>query len=112
MQRVFVCSPFRGDVEANVKYAQDAMLNCLARGEAPYVPHLLYTQVLNEDDPEGRNLGLLVAKTFLEVCDKLIVYNDRGISAGMRAEIDHAENMGKEVEYRHLYRRGVPDENN
>ena len=38
MIRVVVESPFAGDVERNMEYAKEAVLDCLRRGEAPTHP--------------------------------------------------------------------------
>lgn len=57
-RRVFVASPYAGDVARNERYARACMVDSLARGEAPFVPHLLYTQLLDgvehKASPEAR----------------------------------------------------------
>ena len=68
MKRVIVESPFAGkgntpeeieaDRETNIAYAQAAMADCLSRMEAPFLSHLLYTTVLNDDSPTERELGI------------------------------------------------------
>ena len=51
-------SPFAGDVEANKKYAAEAVRDSLRRGEAPFASHLFYTQFLDDDIPAERSLGI------------------------------------------------------
>lgn len=97
---VFICSPFAGDIEANVAYAREAMLDSLARGEAPYAPHLLYPQVLDDNDTVGRRAGMNAGKTILARCDVLAVYLDRGESSGMRSEISFAVERGIAIDRR------------
>ena len=60
MRLVIVESPYAGDVEENVRYARACLADCLARGEAPFASHLLYTQpgVLDDDVPGERALGI------------------------------------------------------
>lgn len=76
-------SPYAGDVEANVTYARAAMLDSLKRGEYPVASHLLYTQMLNDNVPEERALGIQAGLEWRKVCDKAVFYVDRGWSSGM-----------------------------
>lgn len=89
-------------VKANVQYAKLCMLDCLSRGEAPFASHLLYTQVLDDNKPEDRKLGIEAGLAFTESCSKVVVYIDRGISAGMLQGIKRAQESGKAIEYRSL----------
>lgn len=96
---VFIASPLAGDIETNIAYAQAAMLDSLERGEAPYVPHLLYPQVL-EDTGDSRKMGMMAGKSVLRRCDLIAVYVDLGESAGMRSEITLATSLSIEIERR------------
>lgn len=102
MRTVYLASPLSGDVEANQRYAREVMLDSLRKGEAPFVPHLLYTQVLDDTTPAGRELGMRAGAAMLVQCDALVAYIDRGISPGMHAEIEHAREHGIRVETRRL----------
>lgn len=104
MRIVQVESPYAGDVEANVAYARAALADCLRRGEAPFVSHLLYTQpgVLRDGDPEERRLGIEAGLAFLRVVDATVVYQDRGVSRGMEMGIERARAAGIPVEFRSL----------
>jgi hypothetical protein len=100
---VFIASPFAGDVEANITYARAATLDSLRRGEAPYAPHLLYPQVLDGDDvPEDRRAGMRAGVSVLARCDLFAVYEDLGISSGMRSEITYATEHGIRIEKRRI----------
>lgn len=101
---VIVESPFAGDVERNTAYARAAMRDCLQRGEAPFASHLLYTQpgVLRDDVPAERALGIEAGFAFRQHAARTVVYQDCGISAGMRQGIHHANELGQPVEYRSL----------
>ncbi len=103
-RRVIVESPFAGDVETNTAYARAALHDCLARGEAPIASHLLYTQpgVLNDDVPEERVWGIEAGLAWSSVAEATVVYDDLGISRGMRYGIERAEKDGRSVEYRQL----------
>jgi hypothetical protein len=104
VRRVVVESPFAGNVEANVRYARAAMADCLARGEAPFASHLLYTQpgVLRDEVPRERALGVAAGFTWREVADATVVYVDLGITPGMLEGIEDARSVGHPVERRTL----------
>lgn len=103
MKLVILESPYAGNVEQNVKYAQECMKDCLIRGEAPMVSHLLYTQCLDDEIPYERQLGIDAGLAFKAVVNKTVVYTDLGISKGMQYGIDDAVKNSREVEYRKLY---------
>lgn len=104
MKRVFLESPYAGEVEANLTYARACTADCLARGEAPYGSHLIYTQpgILDDTIPEQRAAGITAGQAFLAVCDLSVVYTDRGVSNGMLLGIAAAHRLGVPVEYRRL----------
>ena len=104
MKRVYLASPYAGDVERNVRYAIRALADCLAREEAPFAPHLLYTLpgVLVDGDPDQRSLGMDAGDAWAKVADALVVYADLGISSGMDQEICDARARRQTVEYRSI----------
>lgn len=106
MKRVIIESPFRGEnayqEERNRRYAMECMKDSLQKGEAPFLSHLLYTQVLNEAIPEERELGITTGFVWGEVADITAVYFDNGVTEGMKQGIVHAIKCGRVVEYRQL----------
>lgn len=105
IRRVFICSPFRGNTEFNIKYARKAMAHSLALGEAPFAPHLLYTQpsVLDDDKPADRERGMTAGAVWMLNSELIAVYADHGISDGMKREIAGASRAGITIEVRTLY---------
>lgn len=103
MRLVIIESPFAGEVEKNVEYAKLAMLDSLNRGEAPIASHLLYTQMLDDNVPEHRALGIWAGLAWRKVCDSPVFYVDRGWSGGMLAAKEVYENEGIEYELRSIY---------
>lgn len=87
---VMVESPYAGDIERNTRYAQRAMLDSLRRGEAPFVMHLLYPQVLDENNPEERAKGIAQGLRWLERADLVALYIDYGVSSGMEQAFKEA----------------------
>lgn len=104
MRLVLIESPYAGNVARNIEYARAAMRDCLMRGEAPFASHLLYTQdgVLNDDIPAQRRLGIEAGLAWGRMADATVVYDDLGISSGMKAGIARAVSRGRKVEYRQI----------
>lgn len=104
MRRVILESPYAGDIEANVAYARQCVMDCLRRGEAPIASHLLFTQagILRDAEPEERKLGIAAGLAWLPVAEAMVVYTDRGVSYGMGRAVDAARKTGLTVEMRSL----------
>jgi hypothetical protein len=101
MRRVILESPYAGDVATNRAYLQRCIRDCLSRGEAPFASHQMYTDALDDSDPEQRKLGMLAGLRWLWCADAVVVYSDRGISPGMQWAIDQATSH-MPIEYRKL----------
>ena len=106
MKKVVIESPYRGhstvERERNRRYAISCMIDSMKRGEAPYASHLLYTQFLNEENKNERNLGIEMGLTWGEEAELVAVYKDLGVSKGMTLGIRRAKKNGKTIEYRKL----------
>lgn len=101
---VIIESPYAGDVEHNVAYAKAAVRDCLDRGEAPYASHLFFTQdgLLDDTVPEQRRLGIEAGLAWGERADATVVYEDLGITPGMKQGIGRAIAAGRPVEFRSI----------
>lgn len=91
----YVCSPYRGDVARNVKYAQELTGRAVRRGLVPITPHLYITQALDDNDPAERALGTEAGLRLLEPCEYIMIGGRYGISEGMGYEIELAHRLGK-----------------
>lgn len=96
----YICSPYRGDTERNVAYAQELVKYALTLGCVPICPHLYLPQVLDDNNPAEREQGLQAGLELLQLCDVLIVGERYGISEGMQAEIDRATSHGIPILWR------------
>lgn len=85
MKKVFICSPYRGDVVLNtanaIKYARAAILS----GYLPIVPHVYFTQFLDDSIEAERELGIEAGIQLLNECDEMWIYGEP--SEGMKKEI-------------------------
>ncbi len=104
IRRVIIASPYSGggDLAGNLDYAARCVCDSLSQGEAPIAFHMFLPQVLNDEIHEQRQLGMKAGMRWLPIADALVVYQDKGISDGMRREIVLAEALRVEVEYREL----------
>lgn len=100
MKRVIIESPYKGDIERNLRYAREAMRDSITWGESPFASHLLYPQVLDDNDPAERKLGMEMGWDWMRSVDKIIVYHDLGVSPGMQEGINRAASMGIQILYR------------
>lgn len=99
---VYVASPLSGNVRRNNNYARMCMADSLDRGEAPYLPHLLYPQVLNDDNDVHRAQGMAAGSAVLARMEALALYLDLGLSGGMASERELAKKLGMRIEERFL----------
>lgn len=89
MKMIFVCSPYRGDIEENTKQAKRHCERISNYGHAPIAPHLFCTQFLDDRLSNQRNEGIRIGLEFLNRCDELWVCSET-ITVGMEQEIRHA----------------------
>jgi hypothetical protein len=91
------------DIKSNLAYAQACMRDCIARGEAPFGSHLLYPQILNDNDPTQRELGISLGYAWRSVAMYSVFYTDFGWSNGMLAALQTAKEERLTYEFRALY---------
>ena len=102
MRIVIIESPYAGDIEANEAYLESCIKDSFSRGEAPLASHGFYTRYLDDTDTEQRKLGMACGFIWMQVCDLVAVYIDRGISQGMFQGIQQAKAYGKTIDIRSL----------
>lgn len=95
---VYICSPYSGDVDHNVKAAQNYSRHAVHKGYIPLAPHLLFTQFLQDNKPAERQLGLHFGNALMSKCSEVWVFGSR-ISPGMEAEIKRARWKNNRLRY-------------
>lgn len=93
---VYICSPYRGDIEENVKRARRYSRFAVDKGYIPIAPHLLLPQYMKEETE--RDLAIFMDLVILTKCEELWVFGDR-ITEGMKLEIERANKKGITVRY-------------
>lgn len=92
---IYICSPYRGEVERNKEYARELTRLAVERGFSPVTVHLYMTEALDDNKPDERAKGMEAGQTILDNCKFILVGNRYGISEGMKAEIKAAWKAGK-----------------
>jgi hypothetical protein len=89
-------------VERNLRYVRAAMADCLARNEAPFPSHALFTQpgVLRDEVPAERAKGIAAGFAWGALARVRVFYTDLGWTEGMRRGHDEAIRLGQAVEHR------------
>ncbi|SDN09631.1 DUF4406 domain-containing protein [Acetanaerobacterium elongatum] len=86
---VYICSPYAGDIEKNVKAARDYCRFAVGKGFIPIAPHLLFPQFMDDTNPQERELGLFFGNALMSKCSEVWVFGS-AISPGMQTEIKRA----------------------
>lgn len=102
MRRVIIESPYAGEVNNNRAYLQECVLDCLKRNESPYASHGFFTQFLNDNKPDERALGIKAGLVWGDAADLIVVYEDLGVSEGMKQGIAEHVRKGRQIEYRSI----------
>lgn len=89
MKKIFICSPFRGNIEENKKAAQFYAKIVIGTGRVPIAPHLYFPQFLDEDNPNERMNGIEMGLELMDACDEVYLFGFN-ITEGMKFELDHA----------------------
>jgi len=101
---VFICSPYKGDIEVNTSRAKRYGRFAVTKKQVPIIPHLMYPRFLDEDNPDERAMGLEMGLILLSKCQEVWVFGSR-ISKGM--EIEKAKDMNIPIRYYDIHCRPV-----
>ncbi|XVG95379.1 DUF4406 domain-containing protein [Eubacteriales bacterium KG127] len=94
---VYICAPYSGDKESNIKraikYAEAAYKN----GAIPVTPHLLFP-FMNDEDTKQREDALFMDIILLGKCQELWVFGSE-ITEGMKKELEIATKRKQVIKY-------------
>ena len=103
--KVYIVSKYAGDIEKNTAAAIGYAQYAIQQSRIPVVSHLLYPQILDDSDPEQRELGLLFGQALLTICEEVWVFGTEH-STGMQAEIHEARRLNKRIRF---YNEGLEE---
>lgn len=95
---VYICSPYSGNVEQNTAKARQYCRHAVDNHRIPIAPHLLFSQFMDDGDPDDRDLALFMGIALMSKCAELWVFGPDA-SEGMQAEINYAVTRGKKIRY-------------
>ena len=104
---VYICSPYAGDVDANVKAARRYSRFAVDAGYLPVAPHLLFPQFMDDTNPKERDLAMFFGNVLMSKCAELWVFGDT-VSSGMAAEIERAKRKSYPIRYFNSDLKEVP----
>jgi hypothetical protein len=84
--KVYICSPFAGDTEANVEKALKYCRFAVDSGKFPVAPHCYFPRFMDDGDPAERELAMSFGIRLLYDCRELWIFGAH-ISEGMKREI-------------------------
>jgi len=93
MKLVYICSPYAGEVERNIRFAQEACRYAISQNCAPVAVHLLYPQLLDDMVPKERKIGIQMGLRILINCEELWLCGSH-ISTGMLYELKEGKRLG------------------
>lgn len=100
---VVIESPYAGNIEQNKAYLKLCVLDCLQRQESPYASHAFFTQFLDDDVAEERQLGIDAGLIWSNHASKVVFYVDYGMSKGMLYAEEQHKKAGRIIEKRKLF---------
>ena len=95
---VYICSPYAGDIETNVKAAQRYSRFAVDSGYLPIAPHLLFPQFMDDSLGEDRQTAMFMNLVLLSKCAQLWVFGSVR-SEGMQQEIKWAKRRHMTIRY-------------
>lgn len=95
IQKIYICSPL-----SNINKAKEYCKFVVAKMKAmPVCPHIYFTQFLDDNNKLEREIGIDFGLRLLPECDRVIVFDNNGISKGMKKEIELANKLNIPVRY-------------
>lgn len=90
MKKVFICSPYRGDIKTNTRRAKWVARIVVECGYLPIVPHLYFPTFLDEFDEHERIEGIKLGIELMKGVDEIWVVGTI-ITEGMAFELNVAK---------------------
>ena len=97
MPLVYICSRYAGNTEKNTADAIRFCRFAIKEGCIPLAVHLLYPQILHDENPAERDLGLYFGWVLINKCNEVWVFSDGTISPGMKKEIIRAKSKNMKI---------------
>lgn len=73
MMKIFICSPYQGNIEENKKKAAYYAKIVAKAGNVPVAPHIYFPTFLDEKNPNERMTGIEMGLELMDICDMVYV---------------------------------------
>jgi len=90
---VYICSPYAGDVQTNVKAAQKYSRFAVDAGYLPIAPHLLFPQFMDDGNPKERDLAMFFGNVLMSKCAELWVFGNTVSKGRLRERPGQADSQ-------------------
>jgi len=102
---VAIESPYAGNVEKNLEFARNICRYALANGKNPYAMHLFFPQLMSDNIPSERKLGIECGLAWTNQAQEVwfCLRPDEKISNGMQVAIDEFEKNRKNRQNAYYY---------
>lgn len=97
MDKIYICSPYRGDVAKNIENVKRYCSRVMYEG-MPIAPHLYFTQFLDDTFTTDRMRGMQFGLELLKECKEIRVFADE-VSEGMIEEIKEAKKLNIPIKF-------------
>lgn len=98
MDLVYLSSPYRGDTETNEANARKYCKQIAKQVAIPIAPHFIFTQFLDDNNEQERNLGIQMGLELLKYCDEMWVVSNT-LTEGMKLEIKQAQEIVLKIRF-------------
>lgn len=93
---VFICSPFKDEMERNIVKAQGYCRFAVSRGFIPIAVHLLFPQFMDDLNENERDKAIKMGLEILSKCDEIWCFGQPP-TEGMTLELKQAKKLGIKI---------------
>ena len=111
MNKVFICSPYRGDKEKNLENAITYCKIAYIYSKLRITPHVYFTRVLPDDESwRDRYTGMAWGKDLMQYCKEIWIFCNE-LTEGMIEEIEEAKRLRLKMKFYNTNREEITDAN-
>ena len=111
MEKVFICSPYRGDTKKNLENAITYCKIAYIYSKLPIAPHVYFTRVFPDDESwRDRYTGMAWGKDLMQYCKEIWIFCNE-LTEGMIEEIEDAKRLGLKMKFYNTDREEITNAN-
>ena len=110
MDKVFICSPYKGNPKKNLENAIGYCRMADIYSKLPIAPHVYFTRVFPEEGWRGRVTGMCWGKDLMKQCKEIWIFCNE-LTEGMIEEIEEAKKLGLNMKFYNTDREEITHAN-